>query len=46
VLLLAIIILSRLRASIAIRTYIYYLESSTPKYLLLEGVIEGYIVLL
>jgi hypothetical protein len=45
-LLLTIIILSRLRASIAARTYVYYLESSTPKYLLLEGVVEGYIVVL
>jgi hypothetical protein len=24
----------------------YYLESSTPKYLLLEGLIEGYVVVL
>jgi hypothetical protein len=25
---------------------VYYLESSTPKYLLLEGVVEGYVVVL
>jgi hypothetical protein len=24
----------------------YYLESSTPKYLLLEGLVEGYVVVL
>jgi hypothetical protein len=25
---------------------VYYLESSTPKYLLLEGLVEGYVVVL